>query len=84
MVRLAVAIDQTAEDRRDLLYDRVHVLATGVLAAAHGLRRVGVNTRPSLLAMADAARERKRAPPRVIADGADRIIGDFDGLDREM
>lgn len=83
VVRLAVAIDPTAEDSRELLYERVHVLATGVLAAAHGLRRAGVDIRPSLRAMADATRERERAPPRVIADGAERIIAYFDGLDRE-
>lgn len=83
IVAIAEAIDPNAEDSRDLLYERAHVPATGVLAAAHGLRRAGIDIRPELRAMAEATREREKASPRDIAEGSERIIAYFDKLDRE-
>lgn len=82
IIAIAESIDPQAEGSRDDLYDRVHVLASGVLAAAHGLRRAGVEIRPDLAALAAAAGPREKSP-RDIADSAERIIAYFDRLDRE-
>jgi hypothetical protein len=83
VIDTALAIDPNAENSRELLYDRAHVPATGVHAAAFGLRRAGVDIRPELRAMAEAAREREKASPRDIAEGSERIIAYFDKLDRD-
>lgn len=83
VLHIARAIDPAAEDSREQLYAQAHVLATGVLAAAHGLRRAGIDIRPELSLMADATRDREKAPPRSIADAAERIVAHFDQLDRE-
>lgn len=83
VLHIARAIDPEAKDSREQLYAQAHVLATGVLAAAHGLRRAGIDIRPELSLMADATRDREKAPPRSIADAAERIVDYFDQLDRE-
>lgn len=83
VVDTALAIDPGAEDSREQLYDKAHVPATGVHAAAFGLRRAGVDLRPELRAIAEATREREKASPRAIADSAERIAAYFDKLDRE-
>lgn len=64
VVRLAEAVDAEAEDSRDRLYEAARVLATGVQAAAFGLWRAGVELRPALRAMAEAARARERPVAR--------------------
>jgi hypothetical protein len=81
IIRIAEMIDPSAEDSRDRLYAKVHVLATGVLAAAHGLQLAGIDLRPELRAMAEATREREKAAPRDIADAAERIADYFDKLE---
>jgi len=83
VVSIAEAIDPAAEDSRDRLYELAHVPATGVTAAAFGLRRAGVDIRPELRALATATYEREKASPRSIADSCERIIAYFDKLDRE-
>lgn len=83
VVRLAAAIDPAAEDSRNQLYDTAFVLASGVHAAAFGLRRAGVDIRDSLRAMADASRAAEKAPPYAIADTVVRIVAFFERLDRE-
>jgi hypothetical protein len=80
IITIAKSIDPADEDSRERLYERVHVLATGVLAAAHGLQSAGIDLRPELRAMADATRAREKAAPRDIADAADRIVAYFDEL----
>ncbi|WP_207538608.1 hypothetical protein [Sabulicella rubraurantiaca] len=82
VVRLAEAIDAEAEDSRDRLYETAHTLATGVQAASFGLWRAGVDLRPELRAMAEAARQRERGPPRDIADRSICIVNHFTNLER--
>ena len=84
IVATAETVDPAAADSREQLYGLVHVPATGVHAAAFGLRRAGVDVRPELRAMAEAAREREKASPRDIAESSERIIAYFDKLDREF
>jgi hypothetical protein len=83
ILEAAQRVDPAAPDSREVLYAMVHVPATGVHAAAFGLRRAGVDLRPELRAIAEATREREKASPRVIAEGSERIIAYFDKLDRE-
>jgi hypothetical protein len=80
IITIAKSIDPADEDSRERLYERVHVLATGVLAAAHGLQSAGIDLRPELRAMAVATRAREKVAPRDIADAADRIVAYFDEL----
>lgn len=82
VVAIADSIDPAAEDSRTMLYDQAHTVATGVLAAAFGLRVAGVDLRPELRALADAAGPREKAPADLAAS-ATRIIDYFDRLDRE-
>ena len=77
VVQIAQEIDPAATDSREALYERAHSLAAGVLAAAFGFQRAGVNITPELRAMADACRDREKAPPRDIADNCERIIQYF-------
>jgi hypothetical protein len=81
IIHMAEAIDPAAPDSRERLYAQAHVLATGVLAAAHGLQLAGIDLRPELRAMAEATREREKAAPRDIADAAERITAYFDQLE---
>jgi hypothetical protein len=71
--RIAESIDPAAEDSRDRLYAEAHTLSTGVVAAAFGLRRAGIDISPELRAMAAACRPREKAPPHAIADSAERV-----------
>ncbi|NMJ43088.1 hypothetical protein GWK16_17700 [Roseomonas sp. JC162] len=71
--RIAEAIDPSAADSRDRLYAEAHTLSTGVVAAAFGLRRAGIDISPELRAMAAACRPREKAPPHAIADAAERV-----------
>lgn len=82
IVTIAESIDPAAADSRDQLYARAHTLSTGVTAAAHGLRRAGVDIRPELRALARSCHDRERAEPRDIAGSCTRIIAHFDDLDR--
>jgi hypothetical protein len=82
VVAIAKSIDPAAEDSRDQLYERAHMLVTGVMAAAFGLRRAGVDIRPELAAMAAAARDPEK-PGGDIVGGCERIIAHFAKLDRE-
>jgi hypothetical protein len=83
IVRIAETIDPSAPDSRDRLYAQAHVLATGVLAAAPGLQLAGIDLRPELRAMAEAAGQREKTAPRDIADAAERIVAHFDKLESE-
>jgi hypothetical protein len=83
VVKVAESIDPNADDSRNVLYERIHTLATGFTAAAHGLRRAGVDLRPELRKVSAACGPREKAPPRSIADSCDRVIEHFDKLDRE-
>lgn len=58
------------------------MLATGVMAAAFGLRLADVDIRPELAAMAAAARDPEE-PGGDIVGGCERIIAHFAKLDRE-
>lgn len=82
IVTIAQSIDPAAADSRDQLYARAHTLSTGVTAAAHGLRRAGVDIRPELRSMAEVCHEREKAEPRDIAGPCSRIIKHFEDLDR--
>src|SRR5262249_48601759 len=84
IVRVAESIDPQAEDSCPQLYARVHTLSTGVTAAAHGLRRAGVDIRPELKAVAAATGPREKVGPRDIAGPCERIIAYFDKLDQEQ
>ena len=73
VIRIAESIDPAAEDSRDRLYAEAHTLSTGVVAAAFGLRRAGIDISPELRAMAAACRPREKVPPHAIADSAERV-----------
>jgi hypothetical protein len=77
---VAETIDPTSPGSRDVLYERVFGLADGVMSAAHGLYRAGVDIRPELRAMAQACGPRER-PPRDIKAGCEQIIQYFDQLE---
>jgi hypothetical protein len=77
VVQIANEIDPAASNSREVLYERTHSLAAGVLAAAFGLQRAGVNMSLELQAMADACRDREKVPPRDIAENCERIIQYF-------
>lgn len=82
LVVMIEAIDPDDENSLALLYDRPHTLATGVFAAAFGLRAAGVDIRPELHAIATAAAPREKQA-RDIVGMMDRVIAYFDKLDRE-
>lgn len=62
VLAIARAIDPAAPDSREQLYAQAHLLADGVLAAAGGLRRAGIDLRPELRLMAAATRDREKEP----------------------
>jgi hypothetical protein len=77
IVRIAESIEP-GEGSRNRLYDQAHTLATGIVAAAFGLRDAGVDLRPELRAIAEATRPREGNPPLAIADSAERVAAYFD------
>jgi len=83
VVKVAESIDPNADDSRNVLYARIHTLSTGFTAAAHGLRRAGVDLRPELRKVSEACGPREKAPPRSIADSCDRVIQHYDQVDQQ-
>jgi hypothetical protein len=81
VTKIAEEIDPTSPNSRNVLYEKVHARAHGVLAAAHGLYRAHVDLRPELRAMADACGPREQAPPRDIKSGCEQIIHYFELLE---
>jgi hypothetical protein len=82
VVRIAAAIEPGAPESQSRLYAEAHVLSTGIMAAATGLWRAGVDLRPALRTMADAARPHETSEPRYIAGELDALIAHLDTLDR--
>ena len=74
------AIDPDGEDSRQRLHAGALELASGVAAAAQGLRGAGIDLRPELRAIAAAAALRERAPPRPVADLADQAAAFIDRM----
>jgi hypothetical protein len=81
VTKIAQEIDPASPDSRNVLHEKVHARAHGVLAAAHGLYRVHVDLRPELRAMADVCGPREQAPPRDIKSGCEQIIHYFELLE---
>jgi hypothetical protein len=82
VVSIAETIDPTAPDSRQMLYERVHSLAHGVMAAAHGLRRAGIDIQSELRAMGETCAPREQSAPRDIQAGCEQIIRHFAELER--
>jgi hypothetical protein len=81
ITKIAEEIDPASPTSRNILYEKVHLRAHGVLAAAHGLYRAHVDLRPELRQMAEVCGPREQVPPRDIKSGCEQIIHYFELLE---
>jgi hypothetical protein len=81
VAKIAEEIDPASPNSRNILYEKVHARAHGVLAAAEGLYRAHVDLRSELRAMAEVCGPREQAPPRDIKSGCEQIIHYFELLE---
>jgi hypothetical protein len=83
VVLRAESIDPAAADSADRLWRRASYLTSGVISAARGMRRAGIDLRPELHNIARAAAPREKSEPRHISGDCEQAIRYFDLLDRQ-